>query len=107
MEKENFRLFEDKIEQEIGYFASFDAPLSIGLVFDASGSMGSKLTKARQAAAQFFKTANPKTSSSWSSLTTVHNSSPRSPETPRRFKTGSPSPSPRAGPLCSTASTWR
>jgi VWFA-related protein len=59
MEKENFRLFEDKIEQEIGYFASFDAPLSIGLVFDASGSMGSKLAKARQAAAQFFKTANP------------------------------------------------
>ncbi|MBI4892518.1 MAG: VWA domain-containing protein [Acidobacteria bacterium] len=59
MEKENFRLFEDKVEQEIGYFASFDAPLSIGLVFDASGSMGSKLTKSRQAAAQFFKTANP------------------------------------------------
>jgi VWFA-related protein len=59
MEKENFRLFEDKVEQEITYFASFDAPLSIGLVFDASGSMGSKLTKSRQAAAAFFKTANP------------------------------------------------
>lgn len=59
MEKENFRLFEDKIEQEITYFASFDAPISIGLVFDASGSMGSKLTKSRQAAAAFFKTANP------------------------------------------------
>jgi Ca-activated chloride channel family protein len=59
MEKENFRLFEDKVEQEIAYFASFDAPLSVGLVFDASGSMGSKLSKSRQAAAQFFKTANP------------------------------------------------
>ncbi len=59
MEKENFRVFEDKAEQEIAYFASFDAPLSVGLVFDASGSMGSKLTKSRQAAAQFFKTANP------------------------------------------------
>lgn len=59
MEKENFRLFEDKIEQDITYFASFDAPISIGLVFDASGSMGSKLTKSRQAAAAFFKTANP------------------------------------------------
>ncbi len=59
MEKENFRLFEDKVEQEIAYFASFDAPLSIGLVFDASGSMGNKLNKSRQAAAEFFKTANP------------------------------------------------
>lgn len=59
MEKEHFRLLEDKQEQEITYFASFDAPLSIGLVFDASGSMGSKLNKSRQAAAEFFKTANP------------------------------------------------
>lgn len=59
MDKENFRLFEDKVEQEVSYFASFDAPLSVGLVFDASGSMGQKLIKSRQAAAQFFKTANP------------------------------------------------
>ncbi|MBE0656277.1 MAG: VWA domain-containing protein [Bryobacteraceae bacterium] len=59
MEKKNFRLFEEKVEQEIAYFGSFDAPLSIGLVFDASGSMGSKLSKSREAAAQFFKKANP------------------------------------------------
>jgi VWFA-related protein len=59
MEKENFRLFEDKVEQDVTYFASFDAPLSVGLVFDVSGSMGSKLNKSRQAAAEFFKTANP------------------------------------------------
>jgi VWFA-related protein len=59
MEKENFKLSEDKIEQEIAYFASFDAPLSIGLVFDTSGSMGPKMGQARQAAAEFFRTANP------------------------------------------------
>ncbi|MEZ5402436.1 MAG: VWA domain-containing protein [Bryobacteraceae bacterium] len=59
MEKEHFRLFEDKVEQEILTFSSEEAPLSIGMVFDISGSMGSKLHKSRQAAAQFFKTANP------------------------------------------------
>ncbi len=59
LEKEHFRLFEDKIEQEITQFSSEDAPISIGLVFDTSGSMGPKLQKSRQAAAEFFKTANP------------------------------------------------
>ena len=59
LEKENFRLFEDKSEQKLVHFASEDAPLSIGLVFDTSGSMGNKLAKSRQAVAQFFKTANP------------------------------------------------
>ena len=59
LEKENFRLFEDKAEQKVSYFASEDAPISVGLVFDTSGSMGSKLDKSRQAVSQFFKTTNP------------------------------------------------
>jgi Ca-activated chloride channel homolog len=59
LEKEHFKLLEDKVEQTILQFSSEDAPLSIGLVFDTSGSMGSKLQKSRQAAVQFFKTANP------------------------------------------------
>jgi VWFA-related protein len=59
LDKEHFRLFEDKVEQEILQFSSEDAPISIGLVFDTSGSMGAKLQKSRQAAAEFFKTANP------------------------------------------------
>jgi Ca-activated chloride channel homolog len=59
LEKENFKLFEDKKEQEIVQFSSEDAPLSIGVVFDCSGSMGSKLEKSRQAVNQFFRTANP------------------------------------------------
>jgi VWFA-related protein len=59
LEKQHFRVFEDKVEQVITQFSSEDAPISIGLVFDTSGSMGPKLQKSRQAAAEFFKTANP------------------------------------------------
>jgi len=59
LEKEHFKLFEDKVEQSILQFSSEDAPLSIGLVFDTSGSMGPKLQQSRRAAAEFFKTANP------------------------------------------------
>ncbi len=59
LEKEHFKVFEDKIEQQIAQFSSEDAPLSVGLVFDSSGSMGAKLQKSRQAVAQFLKTANP------------------------------------------------
>jgi len=59
LEKENFKIFEDKKEQSISQFSSEDAPLSIGVIFDCSGSMGHKLEKSRLAVAQFFKTANP------------------------------------------------
>ncbi len=59
LEKEHFKLFEDRVEQNIVQFSSEDAPLSIGLVFDTSGSMGPKLQQSRRAAAEFFKTANP------------------------------------------------
>jgi len=59
LEKESFKIFEDKVEQPISQFSSEDAPLSIGVVFDCSGSMGKKLDKSREAVAQFFKLANP------------------------------------------------
>ncbi len=59
LERENFKIFEDKKEQEISQFSSEDAPLSIGVIFDCSGSMGHKLEKSKLAVAQFFKTANP------------------------------------------------
>jgi Ca-activated chloride channel family protein len=59
LDKEHFRLQEDNVDQTITHFASEDAPLSVGIVFDTSGSMGSKLQKSRQAVAQFCRTANP------------------------------------------------
>jgi Ca-activated chloride channel family protein len=54
----NFRVFEDGVEQKITHFSQDDAPLSVGLVFDASGSMSNKIRKSANAAAAFFKTAN-------------------------------------------------
>ncbi|MGD0498828.1 MAG: VWA domain-containing protein [Bryobacteraceae bacterium] len=59
LSKENFKVFEDKTEQAITQFSSEDAPISGGVVFDCSGSMGGKLMKSREAVAQFFRTANP------------------------------------------------
>ncbi len=59
LHKEDFKVFEDGVEQPITNFSMEDAPLSIGLLFDNSGSMRNKIQKATEAAAAFFKTANP------------------------------------------------
>ena len=56
--KENFRVFEDKVEQTICQFSNVDLPASIGLVMDISGSMTDKMTRAREALAAFLKTSN-------------------------------------------------
>jgi len=59
LEKEDFQVYENNGEQKITSFASEDAPVSIGIIFDLSGSMSSKLVRAREAILQFIKTANP------------------------------------------------
>jgi Ca-activated chloride channel family protein len=59
LEKEHFKIFDDKVEQTITHFSMDDEPVAVGLVFDVSGSMGNKLRESRLAAAEFFKTANP------------------------------------------------
>lgn len=59
LEPENFRVSEDNVEQEIVSFSSEDVPVSIGVILDFSGSMANKIGKAKQAALQFLKTANP------------------------------------------------
>ena len=59
LRRENFKVFEDETEQTITQFTKEDAPLSVGIVFDTSGSMGNKLRKSREAVVEFLKTANP------------------------------------------------
>ena len=59
LDKENFTLYEGKDLQDIRHFSSEDAPVSLGVIFDMSGSMSSKIERAREAVIEFFKAANP------------------------------------------------
>ncbi|MFZ0735108.1 MAG: VWA domain-containing protein [Candidatus Sulfotelmatobacter sp.] len=59
LDKENFQLYEGNQQQQIRTFSSEDAPVSLGVIFDSSGSMTSKMDRAKDAVIEFFKTANP------------------------------------------------
>jgi len=59
LEQDNFKVFENNVEQQIASFSTEDVPMSVGVVFDTSGSMGTKLRRSREAVTQFMKTANP------------------------------------------------
>jgi len=59
LEQEDFQIYENNGAQRIKSFAAEDAPVSIGIIFDLSGSMTSKLIRARDSILQFIKTANP------------------------------------------------
>lgn len=59
LEKQNFHVFDDDVEQKVVSFAMEDDPIAVCLVFDISGSMAGDLPEMRHAAARFFKTSNP------------------------------------------------
>jgi VWFA-related protein len=59
LRKDDFHLFEDNVEQKIVYLSAEDAPASVGLIFDASGSMRHKLETSVAAVEQFFRTTLP------------------------------------------------
>jgi Ca-activated chloride channel family protein len=59
LEKENFKIAEDKVPQEILDFSSEDIPVSVGIVVDVSGRMKDKLKTAVQAAITFLKGGSP------------------------------------------------
>ncbi|HEY1808381.1 MAG TPA: VWA domain-containing protein [Acidobacteriaceae bacterium] len=59
LEKQNFDVFEDGHKQMIRSFACDDAPVSIGVILDLSGSMSNKVVRSRGAVLQFMKTSNP------------------------------------------------
>ena len=59
LEKSDFNLLEDGVPQKITQFAGEDAPLSVGLLVDTSGSMGDKLGISRKAVAEFLRTMTP------------------------------------------------
>jgi Ca-activated chloride channel homolog len=59
LDQSNFQVYDEKVEQKIASFSTEDAPISVGLIFDSSGSMSDKIQKSKEAALQFFKTSNP------------------------------------------------
>jgi Ca-activated chloride channel family protein len=59
LERENFKLAEDKVPQDILYFSAEDIPLSVGIILDVSGSMKDKLKTAVEAAITFMKGGSP------------------------------------------------
>jgi Ca-activated chloride channel family protein len=59
LDKENFFIYENNRPENIKSFSSEDAPVSIGIIFDLSGSMSNKVIRARDSILQFMKTANP------------------------------------------------
>ncbi len=59
LDKDNFFLYENNGPQTIKTFSSEDAPVSIGVIMDLSGSMSNKVVRSRESIVQFMKTANP------------------------------------------------
>ena len=57
--RQDFTLFEGNTEEQIQYFGAEDAPISVGVLVDLSGSMKNKIDDVRQAVDQFFNNANP------------------------------------------------
>ncbi|HEX8652790.1 MAG TPA: VWA domain-containing protein [Pyrinomonadaceae bacterium] len=59
LDKSAFTVFDDKDQQEIAFFSDEDAPVSVGIIFDVSGSMGGdKIRHAREALSRFIDTSH-------------------------------------------------
>ncbi|CDM66482.1 VWA domain-containing protein [Pyrinomonas methylaliphatogenes] len=59
LDKRHFTVFDEKEPQEILFFSDSDAPASIGIIFDVSGSMsGEKIHRAREALSRFIETSH-------------------------------------------------
>ena len=59
LDKDNFEIYEGKEKQAIRTFSSEDTPVSLGIILDSSGSMASKIERARDAVKELIGTANP------------------------------------------------
>jgi len=59
LKAENFRVFEDKVEQKLSTFKREDVPVSMGLVIDNSGSMRDKRPRVNEAALTLVESSNP------------------------------------------------
>lgn len=59
LRKEDFRIFENGVEQELAYFSAVEQPFTVALLLDVSGSTQSRLQSIREAANAFIKRLRP------------------------------------------------
>jgi Ca-activated chloride channel family protein len=59
LEKEHFRVFEDKVEQSLTHFSNVRSPISVGIIMDTSGSMSDNILSARTSVVRFLKEGDP------------------------------------------------
>jgi Ca-activated chloride channel homolog len=59
LEPQQFRIYDDGAEQKISKVSKEDEPVSVGILFDASTSMRSKVGNSRQALAEFLRSSTP------------------------------------------------
>jgi Ca-activated chloride channel family protein len=58
LRQENFTIYDDKVQQQIAHFTEADAPISIGIIFDISNSMGGIIQSSMQALRRFIETSH-------------------------------------------------
>ncbi len=54
LSKQHFEIYDDKVPQKIEFFSSDDAPVSMGIIFDVSGSMKGRIDRSHAALKRFF-----------------------------------------------------
>jgi Ca-activated chloride channel homolog len=59
LEPVNFQVYEGKQAQQIKHFSREDAPVSLGVILDVSGSMATKIERAREAVLKLLEASNP------------------------------------------------
>jgi len=59
LKKQHFEIYDEKVKQEIAFFSEEDAPISIGIIFDRSGSMREKINRSRIALRRFIDASHP------------------------------------------------
>lgn len=60
LEREHFRVFDEKVEQSITHFSNDKSPISVGLILDSSGSMGDNILSAKTSLVQFLQDGDPR-----------------------------------------------
>jgi len=59
LEKDHFKIYENKLEQSLTHFSNDISPISVGIILDMSGSMGDNILSARSSVIRFLEQGDP------------------------------------------------